>query len=165
MDSGRAGPPFPLEDWYQQRRDQILQAFLRGELDETSAARYVLALRLDLARVRQLEQTFGPAVAEAVWKNVEVPVPAAEEARRCATCGASGAAAVLPIFAVDQRCAAEWPLCAPCWRYLALGFTRLRPGDDLEDYTTCPPFPLTDAEVCGYIAAGRAVVGRQRKRS
>ena len=164
MGSGREASPLPLEDWYQRRRDQILQAFLRGELDETTATRYVLALRLELARVRRLEQTFGPAVAEAVRDNVEVPVAAAKQPRLCATCGASGTATALPVFEVGRRCGAEWRLCASCWRYLAIGFTAGRPGDALEHLTASSWPPVTDVEVRGYIAAGRAVVRRRRKR-
>ena len=137
---------------------------LGGELDEATATRHVLALGLELACLRRLEQTFGPAVAEAVRDNVEVSVAAAEQPRLCASCGASGTAAVLPVFEVDRRCAAEWRLCAPCWRHLTVGLTAGRPGGALEHLTAFPWLPLTDVEVRGYIAAGRGVVRRRRKR-
>jgi hypothetical protein len=133
-------------------------------LDEATATRHVLALGLELARLRRLEQTFGLAVAEAVRDNVEVPVPAAGQPRLCASCGASGAATVLSVFEVNRRCAAEWRLCAPCWRHLTIGLMAGRPSAAREHFPAFPWLPLTDVEVRGYIGAGRAVLRRRRKR-
>jgi hypothetical protein len=165
MDAREAGSPLSHEEWYQQRRDQIIQAFLQAKLDEDAATHHLLALRLELLRLRQVEQTFGPLVAEAVRDNVELPVAAAEAPLVCSSCGASGAATVLPVFEVSRLAAVTWRLCAPCWRHLTIGFTALRPGDDLGRYCASPPFCLTDTELRGYIAASRTVIGRKRKRS
>jgi hypothetical protein len=142
MDAREAGSPLSHEEWYQQRRDQIIQAFLQAKLDEDAATHHLLALRLELLRLRQVEQTFGPLVAEAVRDHVE-----------------------LPVFEVSRLAAVTWRLCAPCWRHLTIGFTALRPGDDLGRYCASPPFCLTDTELRGYIAASRTVIGRKRKRS
>jgi hypothetical protein len=49
-------------------------AFLQDRADETTATHSLLGLRLELIRVWEVEQIFGPIVAEAVRDNVEVPI-------------------------------------------------------------------------------------------
>jgi hypothetical protein len=89
---------------------------------------------------------------------LEMQASSGRRGKRCRHCKAP--AVDPPLLTIDARTLHEWFLCEACWLLLEIGFSDVRPYDDLYQYLTPLDGRLSDAEVYRYVLRGRVLLER-----